>query len=576
MTPRAQRLPDPRGGDDRLARRRRRGAQQPAAAARDGVPDRRGGHRLRRAADVQRLRRRLEQAAGRRRRGRSCWPASATSPRAFATPPTRSTRSRPASPRTCARRSTSINALTTRIADLNRRIANVKGTGHAPNDLLDQRDTAIADLSKIAQVTTVGAADGTVGVFLGGGQKLVLGGEATALTALADPFDPAKVQIGITRRRHDARLSRRLHRRRLGRRPAARAEPRPRRCARPDRPDRLGDRRQPQRPAGARPRPRPARGPPARRCSRSAPPSVAPSSNNAQAGGVPVASYVNGLGVRVSSVSIAVVSTSELQPSDYELVADPALPAGSYRLTRLSDGTAQTVSDGSVVDGFRIDIADAGAGGARPLPAPAGLAGDAVDRARARRPEGHRRGGAGDGDRWRPPTPAPRAVASLAAVSASINPNLTATITFTDNSGNYSYSLVDTTERAADRQRHRQLRRRPADRAERLRADAERRSPGGDTLTVARTRVPGRRQRQRQRAARAARRDLRRRADDLARRRRARRQRHRRLCLGARGDRRARPERELRRRPVGGDRQRRRRRRWPRSPASTSTRKRRA
>ena len=49
------------------------------------------------------------------------------------------------------------------------------------------------------------------------------------------------------------------------------------------------------------------------------------------AGGVPVASYINGAGVRVSSVSIAVVSTSELQPSDYELVADPALPAGSYR-----------------------------------------------------------------------------------------------------------------------------------------------------------------------------------------------------------------------------------------------------
>ena len=39
-------------------------AQQPAAAARDGVPDRRGGSRLRRAADVQRLRRRLQQAAG--------------------------------------------------------------------------------------------------------------------------------------------------------------------------------------------------------------------------------------------------------------------------------------------------------------------------------------------------------------------------------------------------------------------------------------------------------------------------------------------------------------------------------
>ena len=103
--PRAQRLPDPRGGDDRLARRRRRGAQQPAAAARDGLPDRRGGPRLRRAADVQRLRRRLATSRRTPRRGRSCWPASATSPRAFAAPPTRSIRSRPASPRTCARRS---------------------------------------------------------------------------------------------------------------------------------------------------------------------------------------------------------------------------------------------------------------------------------------------------------------------------------------------------------------------------------------------------------------------------------------------------------------------------------------
>src|SRR4030095_9295178 len=92
----------------------------------------------------------------------------------------------------------SINALSARIAALNQSIANVQGTGHAPNDLLDQRDSAIAELSKIVQVTTVAAADGTVGVFLGGAQKLVLGGDATPLSALADPFDPAKVQIGIS------------------------------------------------------------------------------------------------------------------------------------------------------------------------------------------------------------------------------------------------------------------------------------------------------------------------------------------------------------------------------------------
>ncbi|MGZ5204910.1 MAG: flagellar hook-associated protein FlgK, partial [Caldimonas sp.] len=92
----------------------------------------------------------------------------------------------------------SINSLSSQIADLNRRIANVQGTGHAPNDLLDQRDTAISDLSQFVQVTTVAAADGTVGVFLGGGQKLVLGGDATPLVAVADAYDKSKLQLGIS------------------------------------------------------------------------------------------------------------------------------------------------------------------------------------------------------------------------------------------------------------------------------------------------------------------------------------------------------------------------------------------
>ena len=92
----------------------------------------------------------------------------------------------------------SINSLTTQIADLNRQIASLKGTGHEPNDLLDQRDRAIGELSQFVQVTTLAADDGTVGVFLGGGQKLVLGGNATPLVAVADAFDPAKLQIGIS------------------------------------------------------------------------------------------------------------------------------------------------------------------------------------------------------------------------------------------------------------------------------------------------------------------------------------------------------------------------------------------
>ena len=338
---------------------------------------------------------------------------------------------------------TSINALSVRIADLNQRIANVKGTGHEPNDLLDQRDTAIADLSTIAQVTTVAAADGTVGVFLGGAQRLVLGGESTPIKALADPYDPTKVQIGITEggttrafldnfiaggsvagllrvQNHDLGDARGL----LGQLAAAIT-------GRLNAQQALGlDLGQP---AGA--------GAPLLSIGAA---SVEPSSNNAKVGGVPVASYVNGGGVRVSSVSISVVATNELQPSDYELVADPTLAAGSYRLTRLSDGVARTVVDGDVVDGFRIDIATPAPAPrdrfllqpvspairsmVRALDDPKGIAAASPVRAAL--------AAANTGT---------ATIASVAAVSASINPNLTATITFTDNLGNYSYSLVDTT-----------------------------------------------------------------------------------------------------------------------------------
>ena len=337
----------------------------------------------------------------------------------------------------------SVNALTARIATLNQSIANAQGSGHAPNELLDQRDSALADLSKIVQVSTVAAADGTVGVFLGGGQKLVLGSDATPLAVVADPFDPAKVQIGVSEggttrafpdgyiaggsvagllrvQNHDLPDARAM----LGQLASAIAGSLNAQQA-------LGiDLGQPPGPGG----PLLAIGAPR----------VAPSSNNAMAGGVPVASYIDGSGVRVSSVSIAVVAPSQLQPSDYELLADPALPAGSYRLTRLSDNTTQTVTNGDVVDGFRIDIAAPAPAPrdrfllqpvspsiraiARVLDDPKGIAAASPVTATVA-----------------PTNTGTAAVASLSAVSTTLNPNLDATITFTDDLGNFSYTLVDTT-----------------------------------------------------------------------------------------------------------------------------------
>jgi flagellar hook-associated protein 1 len=90
-----------------------------------------------------------------------------------------------------------VNALAQTVARLNQQIASAKASGHEPNDLLDQRDSAVAEIGKYLQVTVVEAGDGSQSLFIGGGQRLVLGAEAAPLSAVTDPFDPSKVRIGV-------------------------------------------------------------------------------------------------------------------------------------------------------------------------------------------------------------------------------------------------------------------------------------------------------------------------------------------------------------------------------------------
>ncbi len=337
----------------------------------------------------------------------------------------------------------SINTLTSQIAGLNKQIAAAQASGNQPNSLLDQRDTALNSLSQLVGVTTVTSSDGTLGVYLGGSQTLVLGGNATALKAVADPYDPSKVQLGITEgsttrafpdgfvsggsvggllqfQNTDIPSARGI----LGQLAAS-----------------IAGALNAQQALGVTLGQPPSAGPPLLSIGAA---KVLPSSNNATAGGVPVASYVDGSGTRVSSVSITVVDPTAVQASDYKLTADPSLPAGQYTLTRLSDGNSQTVSSGAVVDGFRIDVAspapaardsfvlqpvsDSTRGMALALTDPKGLA--------AASPVAATMNVANTGTAQ---------VASLSAVDPSINPNLTATLTFTDDSGGYSYNLVDST-----------------------------------------------------------------------------------------------------------------------------------
>lgn len=337
----------------------------------------------------------------------------------------------------------SVNMLSQKIADLNQKISALQGSGHAPNDLLDQRDKAVKDLSGYIQVTTMGADDGSLSVFIGGGQTLVLGSQATKVAPVADPFDPSKLQFGIADSGGTVRaLPTQLitggsiagllrfqnsdlvdARNMVGRLASA-----------------VAGSLNGQQALGLNLLTPPGAGSPILAVGS---PVTLPSSANAMAAGVPVASYVNASGVRVSSVSMTVVDSKSLQASDYELFADPNLPAGSYQLTRLSDGTSQTVTNGAVVDGFRVDIAaPAPALRDRFLLQPVGSAArntqrvlDQTDGIAAASPVT----GTFDVDNT--------GTASLASLSATSSnpaaPELNASITFTNDTGAYSWQLRD-------------------------------------------------------------------------------------------------------------------------------------
>ncbi|MBK9442002.1 MAG: flagellar hook-associated protein FlgK [Comamonadaceae bacterium] len=93
-----------------------------------------------------------------------------------------------------------INSLAKSIADVNDRIAKAQGTGQTPNDLMDQREQLVRELNQYIQTSSIAATDGTVGIFIGGSQALVLGNSAAELAVSSDDFnDPLKTKLVITR-----------------------------------------------------------------------------------------------------------------------------------------------------------------------------------------------------------------------------------------------------------------------------------------------------------------------------------------------------------------------------------------
>jgi len=93
----------------------------------------------------------------------------------------------------------SIDTYARQIADMNRQIGAVQVAGPSvqANDLLDQRDTLVAELNKLVKVSTVTERDGSLSVFIGSGQALVVGTTASELTVKPDPSDPLHGTIAL-------------------------------------------------------------------------------------------------------------------------------------------------------------------------------------------------------------------------------------------------------------------------------------------------------------------------------------------------------------------------------------------
>ncbi|MBL0088394.1 MAG: flagellar hook-associated protein FlgK [Ideonella sp.] len=235
-----------------------------------------------------------------------------------------------------------VNTLAAQVAKLNERIANALGVGHTPNDLMDQRDALIAQIGDKVTVHTIDASDGTISLFVAGGQNLVLGSLAGKLVVRPDEYDSSRAALSISMSGQETPLDTRAiaggslagaltfqnddlveARNRLGQLSAALAVAMNKQQSHGI--DLQGNVGQPLFDYGT--------------------PKALPAATNATAAGAFVASF-----------ALAITDGGALQASEYELQADPANPA-LYNVTRRCDGKVFSgVADGASIDGFSITL----------------------------------------------------------------------------------------------------------------------------------------------------------------------------------------------------------------------------
>lgn len=235
---------------------------------------------------------------------------------------------------------TVVNQLAQQIATVNAQVAKTQGSGHTPNDLLDQRERLVSQLSDYVAVSTLNADDGTIGVFIGGGQRLVLGSQAATLQVTGDPYDSQRAELSVNEGGYNRSLDESVltggsmsallsfqnkdlqdARNMLGQLAAA-----------------IGTRINGQNALGLNLSNPPDKG---SDLFNVAVPRVFPAASNAR----------DASGNYVSGVQAAIVDAGKLQASSYKLTSSAP---GTYELTRLSDGLVRTVNDGDTIDGFQM------------------------------------------------------------------------------------------------------------------------------------------------------------------------------------------------------------------------------
>jgi flagellar hook-associated protein 1 len=89
---------------------------------------------------------------------------------------------------------TQINTYTAQIASLNTQITQASSQGQPPNQLLDERDQAVSNLSQLIGVSVV-QDNGSYSLFMSSGQPLVLAGNSFNLGTATSTGDPSELSV---------------------------------------------------------------------------------------------------------------------------------------------------------------------------------------------------------------------------------------------------------------------------------------------------------------------------------------------------------------------------------------------